>query len=239
MVQASRAVTMLISIGMTPFERATPLTSTAAFSSTAPESPQRSPSLPRPASAADSTLSAALLKGCGAFALPLLLSACSWSWFGLNSSAPRVSAHSTGSLSVAPARDFDYMPARSGRVSPNRIENTAMTGIVLKEDVNGAVRNGVANSLQIAGFHLNDRKRVLCGSIETFSVDDTRSPASWTLKMRYVVIDTASRKVVFSTIKTVKQKSPKFTNSTIAIEDTVKLSVDALIEDPGFVKAVN
>jgi hypothetical protein len=57
--------------------------------------------------------------------------------------------------------------------------------------------------------------------------------------MRYVVIDTASRKVVFSTIKTVKQKSPKFTNSTIAIEDTVKLSVDALIEDPGFVKAVN
>jgi hypothetical protein len=70
-------------------------------------------------------------------------------------------------------------------------------------------------------------------------VDDTRSPALWTLKMRYVVTDAATQKVVFSTTKTVKQKSPKFTSSTIAIEDTVKLSVDALIGDPGFVKAVN
>jgi hypothetical protein len=237
--QAPVTVTMLFSIRMTPFERATPLTSTAAFSSTAPEPPQPSTSVPRRASARSSTLNSALLKGCGAIALPLMLSACSWSWFGLNSSAPRVASHPTGSLSVAPARDFDYVPARSGRVSPNRIENTAMTGIVLKEDVNGAVRNGVANSLQIAGFRLNDHKRVLSGSIEAFSVDDTRSPAFWTLKMRYVVTDTATRKVVFSTIKTVKQKSPKFTSSTIAIEDTVKLSVDALIGDPGFVKAVN
>jgi hypothetical protein len=180
-----------------------------------------------------------MLKGCGAVALPLLLSACSWSWFGLNSSAPRSSAHPTGWLSVAPTRDFAYMPARSGQVSPNRIENTAMTGIVLKDDVAATVRNSVARSLQIAGFHIDDGKRVLSGSIETFTVDDARSPAFWTLKMRYVVTDTATRKVVFSTTKTVKQQSPKFTNSIIAIEDTVKLSVDALIGDPGFVKAVN
>jgi hypothetical protein len=180
-----------------------------------------------------------VLKGCGVIALPLMLSACSWSWFGLNSSAPHAASHSTGSLTVAPARDFAYEPARSGRVSPNRIENTAMTGIVLKDNINETVRNGVANSLQVAGFRLNDRKRVLSGSIETFTVDDARSPAFWTLKMRYVVIDAASRAVVFSTVKTVKQKSPKFTSSTIAIEDTVKLSVDALIGDPGFVKAVN
>jgi hypothetical protein len=131
------------------------------------------------------------------------------------------------------------MPARSGQVSPNRIENTAMTGIVLKDDVAATVRNSVARSLQIAGFHIDDGKRVLSGSIETFTVDDARSPAFWTLKMRYVVTDTATRKVVFSTTKTVKQQSPKFTNSIIAIEDTVKLSVDALIGDPGFVKAVN
>jgi hypothetical protein len=180
-----------------------------------------------------------MLKGCGAVTLPLMLSACSWSWFGLNSSAPRAAAHPTGWLSVAPARDFAYMPALSGHVSPNRIENTAMTGIVLKDDINETVRNSVAKSLQIAGFHLTDGKRVLSGSIETFTVDDVRSPAFWTLKMRYVITDAATQKVVFSTIKTVKQKSPKFTNSTIAIEETVKLSVDALIGDPGFVKAVN
>jgi hypothetical protein len=214
------------------------LTSTAAFSSTAPGSPQRSLSLPCPACARRSSLRAALLKGCGAIALPLTLSACSWSWFGLNS-APRPATHPTGWLSVAPARDFAYLPARTGHVSPNRIENTAMTGIILKDDINEVVRKSVVNSLQVAGFHLNGGKRVLSGSIEMFKVDDIRSQTFWTLKMHYVVIDTATRQIVFSTTRTVEQKSPKFTSTTIAIEDTVKLSVDALIGDPGFVEAVN
>jgi len=169
-----------------------------------------------------------------------MLSACSWSWFGLNTAPhPVAQSQSTGRLTVAPARDFVYMPARIGHVSPNRIENTAMTGIVLKDDINEAVRNGIANSLQVAGFHLDDGKKVLSGSIEKFTVDDARSPAFWTLKMRYVVTDAATRKVVFTTSKTVSRKSPKFTSSPIAIEDTVKLSVDALISDPGFVKSVN
>ncbi|MFT4069893.1 hypothetical protein [Paraburkholderia sp.] len=179
------------------------------------------------------------VKGCGAVVLPLMLSACSWSWFGLNSSAQHARTHATGSLSVAPARDFPYLPARDGHISPNRIENTAMTGLVLKDDISQVVRNSVANSLRIAGLRIDDSRRVLSGSIETFTVDDTRSPALWTLKMHYVVTDAVTRKVMFSTTRTVKQKSPKFTSNTIAIEDTVKLNVDTLIGDPGFIKAVN
>nr|WP_222858887.1 hypothetical protein [Paraburkholderia phenoliruptrix] len=181
-----------------------------------------------------------VLKGCSVIALPLLLSACSWSWFGLNSSSsPRAAAAPAGSLSVAPAREFAYMPALDGRVSPNRIENTAMTGVVLKSEVRDAVRESVANHLKVAGFHLDDKRKVLSGRIEKFSVDDVRSPALWTLQMRYVVTDASTHQVVFSTTKTVKRKSPKFTSNTIAIEDTVKLSVDALVQDAGFIKAVN
>jgi hypothetical protein len=180
----------------------------------------------------------AVLKGCGLVALPLMLSACSWSWFGLNSTH-HATSHPTGWLRVAPARDFDYLPAQSGHVSPNRIENTAMTGIVLKDNINEAVREGVVNRLKVAGFHLDQGKKVLSGSIETFTVDDVRSPALWTLKMRYVVIDATTQKVLFSTTKTVKRKAPKFTSSAIAIEDTVRLSVDALIGDSGFINAVN
>lgn len=114
-----------------------------------------------------------------------------------------------------------------------------MTGIVLKNDINETVRNGVVHSLRAAGFHVDAGERVLSGSIEKFTVDDTRSPALWTLKMRYVVTDTATQQVVFSTVKTVRQKSPKFTSSTVAIEDTVKMSVEALVGDAGFVRAVN
>ncbi|ALE57564.1 hypothetical protein C8K18_109235 [Paraburkholderia sp. GV068] len=181
-----------------------------------------------------------MLKGCGAVALPLMLSACSWSWFGLNShSAPRAAASSTGWLSVAPARDFAYMPAVDGRVSPNRIENTAMTVVVLKNDISETVRESVASRLKVVGFHLDDRRKLLSGSIEKFSVDDVRTPALWTLQMRYVVTDAVTHKVVFSTTKTVKRKSPKFTSNTVAIEDTVKLSVDALVKDAGFINAVN
>ncbi|WP_434115950.1 hypothetical protein [Paraburkholderia caffeinilytica] len=180
-----------------------------------------------------------MLKGCGVVALPLMLSACSWSWFGLNSPPRAAAAHSTGWLSIAPASDFVYVPARNGLVSPNRIENTGMTGIILKTDISEAVRNGVVSSLRIAGFHLTGDRKVLSGSIEQFTVDDSRSPTFWTLKMRYVVTDTVTQNVVFSTTKTVRQKSPKFTSNTIAIEDTVRLSVDALISDPGFVKSVN
>ncbi|WP_025602493.1 hypothetical protein [Burkholderia sp. WSM2230] len=181
-----------------------------------------------------------MLKGCGLIALPLVLSACSWSWFGLNSSSsPRAPAHATGWLSVAPAREFAYMPALDGRVSPNRIENTAMTSVVLKNDISDAVRESVENRLKVVGFHLDDGRKVLSGRIEKFSVDDVRSPALWTLQMRYVVTDAATHKVVFSTTKTVKRKSPKFTSNTIAIEDTIKLSVDALVQDAGFIKAVN
>ena len=183
-------------------------------------------------------LRSTVLKGCGVVALPLMLSACSWSWFGLNC-PPRATAHPTGWLSVAPAGDFAYMPARNGQVSPNRIENTAMTGIVLKSDINETVRNSIASSLQVAGFHLTEDRKVLSGSIEKFTVDDARSPAFWTLRMRYIVTDATTQKVVFSTTKTVRQKSPKFTSNTIAIEDTVKLSVEALISDPGFVNSVN
>lgn len=222
------------------------LTPTAAFSRTAPESSQsilQSPlqstssrwQAPRVPGVA---LSSTVLKCCGTAALPLMLSACSWSWFGLNPHAHTV-PHPTGWLSVAPTRDFAYMPAHEGHMSPNRIENTAMTGIVLKSDINEAVRNGIVRQLKISGFHLTESKKVLSGTIEKFSVDDERSPACWTLKMRYVVTDTATQKVVFATTKTVRQKSPKFTSNTIAVEDTVKLSVDALIGDPAFVKSVN
>jgi hypothetical protein len=97
----------------------------------------------------------------------------------------------------------------------------------------------VASRLKVVGFHLDDRRKLLSGSIEKFSVDDVRTPALWTLQMRYVVTDAVTHKVVFSTTKTVKRKSPKFTSNTVAIEDTVKLSVDALVKDAGFINAVN
>jgi hypothetical protein len=178
----------------------------------------------------------ALFRRCGIAFAALQLSACSL--FSFFHSAPPVE-HPTGALSIAPASEFVYEPARAGRVSANRIENTAMTGIVTRFDINEAVRNDIAHELQIAGFKVADSGKVLSGHIEVFAVDDVRSPAVWTLKVHYIVHDAATHRVVYASTKTVRQKNPKFTNVTIALDDTVKLSVSALIRDPAFVRSVN
>lgn len=131
------------------------------------------------------------------------------------------------------------MPARSGHVSPNRIENTAVSSIVIKQDIDEAVRANIVHELQLAGIHVAEGARVLSGTIEGFSVDDLRSPAQWTLTIRYVVTDTATGNVIYEATKTVQHQSPKFTSNSIAISDIVKSSVGALIRDPAFAKTVN
>jgi hypothetical protein len=212
------------------------LTHNLAFPRIAPGSPQASSIWRQSAWRTRFDVKSTLFRRCGIAVAALQLSACSW--FGFFHSGPPAE-HTTGSLSVAPASEFVYVPARTGQVSPNRIENTAMSSIVLKTDIGEAVRNDVSHALQVAGFKVATPGKVLSGTIETFTVNDVRSPALWTLKIHYVVHDAATQRIVYSATRTVKQKSPKFTNVTIALDDTVRQSVNALIGDPAFIKSVN
>lgn len=140
---------------------------------------------------------------------------------------------------AVPTDEFIYMPARIGQLSPNRIQNTAMTGIVLKTDISEAVRSTVAHHLKLAGVSLADHRKVLGGRIETLSVDDVRTPAVWTLTIQYVIHDTATQRVVYAANKTVRHKCAKFTNAKIALDDTVTQSVDALLRDPAFIESIS
>ncbi|WP_207557083.1 hypothetical protein [Paraburkholderia acidicola] len=144
----------------------------------------------------------------------------------------------TGSLHIAPEQDFVYLPAQTTHQSPHRIENTAVSGILLKQEVRAAVRDAVAAQLQLAGFDTTGPSKVLSGQIEKCSVDDERSPARWTLRIRYIVTDTQTGRVVFSSVKTVRHEAPKFTSNPIALEDTVRESVNALIDDSAFAQAL-
>lgn len=211
------------------------LTQDHVFPRTASDLPSTPSKARRPAWLAHLDVKSTLFRQCCIVVAALQLSGCSW--FSFFHSAPV--EHPTGAVSVAPASEFVYLPARSGHVSANRIENTAMTGIVLKTDINEAVRNDVAHELQIVGLNVVGAGKVLSGHIEAFSVDDVRSPAVWTLKVHYVVHDALTHQIVYAGTKTVKQKCPKFTNVLIALDDTVKLSVSALIKDPAFVRSVN
>lgn len=173
----------------------------------------------------------------GVLSTALLLSACCF--FGRHRSRTDALTHLNGSLSVAPAYDFVYAPAEAGRVSPNRIENTAMSSIILKKNIDVSVHDAVASNLKHAGIDTADSKRVLTARIEAFTVEDARSPAWWTLTMRYSLVDTDSKRVLYTSTKTVRQQFRTFTNNTIALEDIVRANVSTLLDDPEFAQAVH
>lgn len=178
-----------------------------------------------------------LLVRYGVLSTALLLSGCCvLDWFRSRGDAL---PHVTGSVSVAPAYAFGYAPAEAGRVSPNRIENTAVASIVLKKNIDVYVHDAVVKTLQRAGIDTAASKRVLTARIETFSVDDERSPALWTLALRYSLIEADTNRVLYTATKTVSHSSRTFTNNTFAIEDVVRANVAALLADPEFARAAH
>ncbi|MEX3933873.1 hypothetical protein AB4Y32_19055 [Paraburkholderia phymatum] len=75
---------------------------------------------------------------------------------------------------------------------------------------------------------------VLSGRIEALSVDDARSPATWTMIVCYVVTNASTKETVYVKTTTVHMYRQKFTNPAFSLDDIVKLSVDALVRDPSF-----
>jgi hypothetical protein len=142
-------------------------------------------------------------------------------------------------LLIASAREFPYMPARAGNITPDRIANTAMTSIVLKKSVESAVRDAVVSAWRKSGMVVTTHDRlVLSARIEALLVDDERSPATWTLTLNYFVTNTFTKQNVFVKSVTVHMFRQKFTNPAYALDDVVKLSVDTVLRDPWFRQVV-
>jgi hypothetical protein len=178
-----------------------------------------------------------LLVRYGVLGATVLLSACCF--FTRHRHTTDAVPQVTGSLSIAPSYDFVYAPAETGRVSPNRIENAAVASIVLKKNVDVSVHDAVAKTLKRAGVDTGDSRRVLTARIETCSVADERSPAWWTLTMHYVLTDADTKRVLYSTTKTVRRQFRTFSSNTIALEDLVSANVSELLGDPEFVRSVH
>lgn len=178
-----------------------------------------------------------LFARCGVFGSAMLLSACCL-FPGYRHKTDAI-PHTTGSLTVAPASSFAYVPAEDGRLSPNRIQNTASSSITLKKNIDASVRDAVAKTLTRAGINTADNARILSARIEVFSVEDARSPAWWTLKMHYVLTGTDSKQELYASTKTVRRQFHTFTSNTIALEDTVAANVSALLGDPDFVRVLH
>ena len=166
----------------------------------------------------------------------LLTSACS---FFVPRSVSSSETPADNALTIAPARGFSYQPAREGHITYDRIANTATTSILLKKGVEASVRDAVVSAWRKSGIVVTTHdKLVLNGRIEVLSVDDARSPATWSMTICYFVTNASTKETVYVKSNTVHLYRQKFTNPAFALDDVVKLSIDTIVRDPSFRQAL-
>jgi hypothetical protein len=151
--------------------------------------------------------------------------------------APSSVKTAEGALSVG---EFRYLPAEPTAEKPikaNRIQNTALGQVLIDRDVKQFVRDAIFAELRFVGVKTNDASRVLTGEIEEFLIDDLGYSVDWTLRVRYLLTDD-SESVVYDSVKNVQRNTAKFANVFGALNETVKLSAEQLLDDPAFLKAI-
>jgi uncharacterized lipoprotein len=169
--------------------------------------------------------------------LILALSGCATAPIPVNY-APSSVKSSAGSLFVS---DFSYFPSSSisqNKVASNQIRNTAMGEIKIDRDVSKFIRDAVFSELRFVGIKTNDPSKVLSGEIEEFLIDDLGYSVDWTLRIKYILTDATSKKIVFSSTKNTQRNTAKFANAFGALNETVKINVEQLIDDADFVNAI-
>jgi hypothetical protein len=167
----------------------------------------------------------------------LLLAGCA-STVPMNYSPSSVKS-ATGALSVA---DFRYLPAEPSAPKPvaaDVIRNTAMGTIKIDREVKVFVRDAVFAELRFVGIKTNDGGKVLTGNIEEFLVDDLGFNVDWTLRINYSLTDSASKQVIYTSVKSTQRRTGKFVNPFGALNETLKLNVEQLLDDKDFIKAIN
>jgi uncharacterized lipoprotein len=145
----------------------------------------------------------------------------------------------TGALTVS---DFKYLPSELTAAKPipaNLIRNTAMGEILIDRDVKTLVRDAVFSELRFVGVKTNDQSKVLSGEIEEFLIDDLGYSIDWTLRIKYFITDTTSKRIVYTAVKNTQRKTAKLANALGALNETIKLNAESLLDDPTFVKAIN
>jgi uncharacterized lipoprotein len=153
--------------------------------------------------------------------------------------APSSTMSNIGSTGVAP---FSYAPAEPGSPHPvaaDQIRNTAMGDVHIDREVRVFVRDAVFTELRLTGIKTDDRTRLLNGQIQEFLMDDLGYSVDWTLRIKYWLTDATTHKVVFASVKETRRKTAKFVNVFGALNETIKLNAEALMEDPAFKTAIN
>lgn len=137
----------------------------------------------------------------------------------------------------APNSTGGYRPPQ---IAPNQIRNTAIGNILLEKDIKDFVRDATFAELRFIGVKVNgdQQRRILTGDVQEFLVDDLGYSVDWTLRIAYVVTDKATQSPVYSQTKEIKRRTNKFANFFTSLNDSIRLSTEALAKDPDFLSAI-
>jgi hypothetical protein len=150
--------------------------------------------------------------------------------------SPSSTLSATGAVQVA---DFKYLPAINGKVKPNQLRNTAIGAILLDKNIDVFFHNAVFTELRFVGVKVADNNLKLSGEINEFLVDDLGYSVDWTVDVHYVITNSATGAVVYDSDKITKNRTAKFANAFVALNQQIKQNIEDLIKDPAFIKAIN
>jgi len=142
-----------------------------------------------------------------------------------------------GSVSVL---SFDYLPAKSGDVSPNRAQGLPPGlepghGVYFDRNVDVLVREALLRKLASAGVKVDSPDKKLSGEIEELSIKNMSS-SSCVLRIRYII--TAGTAVTYDSVKEVARTREGLFDPHTAVDDLVDLSILELLKDQAFLNAI-
>jgi hypothetical protein len=152
-------------------------------------------------------------------------------------------SYTPGSLYKVPGEvsvsDFKYLPAAAGQVKPFQIRNTAWGNLKFTKDISVFFKDAVSRELRFAGVNPDNSFRVLSGEIEDFLIDDSGYNVDWTLQVHYLVKNTQTGKIAYSSTKVTQRRASKLVHLNSALSEIIKLNIEELLKDEAFIKAIN
>ncbi|KAF1006324.1 MAG: hypothetical protein GAK28_02635 [Luteibacter sp.] len=135
--------------------------------------------------------------------------------------------------------DFEYMPAKNGKVTPNEIHNTAAGHVYFEKPIAEYFHNALFVESRFVGIDTGGTYPLLHGSIDEFLIDDLGFSIDWTLNVTYV-LDNADGSVCYHKQQKHSRHTSKFTPGAgfAILNEVMKSNIELLFKDPEFVACI-
>lgn len=132
---------------------------------------------------------------------------------------------------------FNYKMKDDGKVLENEIQKTTVGDLIIDKKISELIENALRLEFKFSGLLVNaNSNNVLTGTVEKLFFDDLGMNLDTELTIKYIL--SKNGKECFANTITSKKKSPKFSNPTGQISETIKENIETLLRDDKFISCV-